>query len=160
MRPSTEQPPGPDFADLYAREIGRFVRELGAYEREEELWTVHGRQGNAPGTLALHIAGNLRHYIGAGLGGTGYVRDRPAEFGRRDVPRAELIAELERCRAEIDPVLRGLTGADMASVYPGEPPERMQGITTRAFLLHLLWHMGWHLGQLYYHRLGGQEASD
>jgi hypothetical protein len=42
----------------------------------------------------------------------------------------------------------------MDRAHPGEVPARLQGITMRAFLLHLLWHVGWHLGHVYYHRLG------
>ncbi len=53
----------------------------------------------------------------------------------------------------------GLDTEAMEAEYPGEAPERMMGIRTRPFLLHLVWHIGWHLGHIYYHRLGGETAG-
>ena len=149
-----EVPPiGSDLAALYGRELDRLVRELEAYPNEALLWSVQGEQRNRPGNLALHVAGNLLHYVGAGLAQTGYVRDRTAEFGSRDVPREELIRELHAARAVVTDTLADVSDVAMGQAYPGTPPSRMVGITTRAFLLHLLWHVGWHTGQVYYHRL-------
>ena len=103
------------------------------------------------GTLALHLAGNLQHYVGARWGGTGYVRDRDAEFARRDVPRAELIAEIERARAAVAAGL-GAVGAEAAR--RGRIPSSSRGcrIRTGDFLVHTAVHLAYHLGQLDAHR--------
>ena len=144
---------GSDLAELFGRELDRLVREVEAYPEEALLWSVQGEQRNRPGNLALHVAGNLLHYVGDGLAQTGYVRDRAAEFGSRDVPREELIRRLHTARAVVTDALADVSDVAMGQAYPGTPPSRMEGITTRAFLLHLLWHVGWHTGQIYYHRL-------
>jgi hypothetical protein len=150
---------GRDFAWILERELERLAREIEAYPSEAALWSTRGGQKNPPGTLALHLVGNLSHFVGAGLGGTAYVRDRTAEFTERDVPRAELLARIEACRETVTDVLESLEDSAVAGVYPAEPPAGMEGITTRALLLHLTWHLGWHLGQIYYHRIGaGEEA--
>ena len=47
------------------------------------------RIGNSVGHLVLHLTGNLNHYIGAKIAGTGYVRDRPREFTDAAEPPAE-----------------------------------------------------------------------
>ena len=80
---------GPD--DLRAvmvRDLRAVMREVSAYATDEDPWREVPGMANCGGTLALHLAGNIRHYVGAVLGGSGYVRDRDGEFLRRDVPRA------------------------------------------------------------------------
>ena len=147
---------GQDLAKIYARELDRLADEVAAYENDSDLWSTStsGAQKNAPGNLALHTGGTLMHFIGAGLGESGYVRDRDLEFSERDLPRAEVVRRINECRDTVVPVLDGLEDVGLGNTYPAEVPARLQGITTRALLLHLLWHVGWHLGHVYYHRLG------
>jgi len=105
---------------------------------------------NVAGTLALHLAGNLQHFLGARLGQTGYVRDRPAEFGRRDVPRLELLREIEAARAGVKAALSGPTKPEVTAEYP----EAVGGskVVTGDYLIHLATHFAYHLGQIDYHR--------
>ncbi|HEX2717348.1 MAG TPA: DUF1572 family protein, partial [Gemmatimonadaceae bacterium] len=100
--------------------------------------------------LALHIAGNLQHFIGAVLGGTGYVRDRDAEFARRDVSRDEILREIDAAIAAIERGLQSI-GDD---ALPGVYPEKVAGreVVTADYLVHLSSHLSYHLGQLDYHR--------
>src|SRR5438067_3683862 len=72
---------------ILARDLRALRREIEAYPNERDLWQVQPGITNSAGNLALHLAGNLQYFVGAVLGGTGYVRDRDAEFKRRDVPR-------------------------------------------------------------------------
>jgi len=65
-----------------------------------------------------------------------------------------VVRRVRECRDAIVPILAGLDDAALAAPHPGRVPPHMQGVTTHAFLLHLLWHVGWHLGHVYYHRLG------
>jgi hypothetical protein len=105
---------------------------------------------NVGGTLVLHLAGNLQHYLGARLGQTGYVRDRAAEFARRDVPRAELIQEIEAARAAVKVALAGSLAPDLEAQFP----EQISGksFVTGDYLVHLATHFAYHLGQVDYHR--------
>jgi hypothetical protein len=144
---------GHDFSVLVARELDRLAGEIEAYDDEADLWRTRGAQENSPGTLALHLCGNLHHNIGAGLGGNGYVRDRPAEFSDR-VGREQLLERIAHCRTVVTGVLDDLDSDELQAVYPGDAPARMVGIRTGPYLGHIVWHMGWHLGQIYYHRMG------
>ena len=81
-------------AALLTRELRCIQRELEKYPSEAQIWQTHPALPNTAGTLALHAAGNLLHFIGSVFGDTGYQRDRDAEFQRRDVPRAELLRAL------------------------------------------------------------------
>ncbi|MCL4866852.1 MAG: DinB family protein, partial [Gemmatimonadales bacterium] len=106
---------------------------------------------NSAGTLSLHAAGNLQHFIGARLGNTGYVRDRPAEFGSRDIPRADLVAELGRA---IDAVGATLASLDPAVLDTEHPDSFTNGkrVSVGVLLGHLATHLTYHLGQVDYHR--------
>lgn len=145
---------GEDLARVIGREIDNVAEEIAAYRDERNLWVTQGAQRNAPGTLALHLAGNIQHFVGAGLGGTGYVRDRNAEFHDRDVPREELLARLRQAR---ESAVRVLTSLDEGTFAEGsfavDLPEAYADMTVRAYMIHLTWHIGWHQGQIYYHRL-------
>ncbi len=139
-----------DVAEILARDLGTLRRELQAYAGEEDLWRVAPGIGNSAGTLALHLLGNLQHYIGAVLGGTGYLRDRDAEFSRRNVPRAEILAEIERTTEVVRRVVPSLEDARLAAEYPEEVGGRR--MTTGHHLIHLVAHFAYHLGQVNYHR--------
>ena len=81
---------------ILERDLATLRREIEAYADEADLWREVPGIANVGGTLVLHLAGNIQHYFGARLGNTGYVRDRPAEFSRRNVSRAELVREAAR----------------------------------------------------------------
>jgi uncharacterized damage-inducible protein DinB len=137
-------------AAALSRDLAALRRELESYPDERAIWTVAPGIANSAGTLALHLAGNLQHFVGAVLGGTGYRRDREAEFTRRNVPRAELIAELQRAEAAVEAVLPGLPDDDLAKQYPEEISG--QRPSTAHALVHLASHLAYHLGQVNYHR--------
>src|SRR3954471_2794078 len=64
------------------KELHELVKEL----TEEEFWTRPLEPANSFGHLVLHLTGNLNHFVGAQLGGTGYVRDRDREFADASPP--------------------------------------------------------------------------
>ena len=139
-----------DLAAILDRDLRTLRRELEAYPDERQIWQPVTGLANTAGTLALHLAGNLKHYVGACWGGTGYVRNRDAEFARRDVPRAELIAEIERARAAV----AGGLGAVGPGELDAEYPELIGGCRVRAgdYLVHTAVHLAYHLGQVDSHR--------
>ena len=148
-----------DFAALFSRELDRLEGEIEQYSNESKLWAVSGNQKNSAGNIALHVCGNLMHYIAEGLGQSGYVRDRGAEFSER-VTRIELIERVRACKMTVTAVLETLDDSLLDEIYPAQAPERMGRVRSRTFLLHLIWHLGWHLGQIYYHRLGGSSQTE
>ncbi|MDX2193831.1 MAG: DinB family protein [Gemmatimonadales bacterium] len=135
---------------LLVRDLDGFRRTLAAFPSDAAVWTVVPALPNGAGTLALHVAGNLRHFIGATLGGTGYVRDRAREFAARDVPRAELVATLDAAAAEVRATLAALPDARLAEFYP--LPLGEHRYVTGDFLQHLATHAAYHLGQADAHR--------
>ncbi|MEO8334887.1 MAG: DinB family protein [bacterium] len=135
---------------LILRELGAVRRSVEAYPNDASIWILPAGLPNAGGTLVLHLAGNLQHYIGALLGGSAYRRDRPAEFSRRDVPRAELLDGLMAAAVSVERTLPTLTPEMLTQPYP--EPIAGHVVTTGIFLVHLASHIAYHLGQLDYHR--------
>lgn len=134
---------------MMARDLRALRRELEAYPDERDIWRVQPGIGNSAGNLTLHLAGNLQHFIGTVLNRTAYVRDRDAEFNRRDVPRAELLREVDAAIAAVG-LLSRMSDAELSKTFP----QPVGGVTlaTGDFLLHLASHFTWHLGQIDYHR--------
>lgn len=143
--PTTE-----DIRLLLTRDLRGFAREVALCPDDEMSWRALPGVTNTVGNLALHVCGNLRHYVGAVLGGTGYVRDRPLEFSRRSGSRAELQQLIETTIQEVTAVLSRLPGDALERDYP----EAVVGavLPTRLFLLHLATHLAHHLGQAGYLR--------
>lgn len=65
---------------------------------------------NSIGNLILHLCGNVRQWIVAGLGSAVDVRNRPAEFTERGpIPKDELLRSLDGVVSEATDVLFRLT---------------------------------------------------
>jgi len=139
-----------ELAALYSRDLARLVQELEAFPDSSTLWQTAPGVTNAAGTLALHVEGNLREYIGRQLGHVEYARDRPLEFSQRGVEKVDLIARIESVRVLIPRVIAGLPEDALAAIYP----EQVLGVpmSTRQFLIHLAGHLNYHLGQIDYLR--------
>jgi hypothetical protein len=135
---------------MIRRELATLERELSAYADERDIWHTPPGITNSAGTLALHLVGNLRHFVGAVLGGSGYVRNRPAEFADRDVPRSDLIDLIRRASSDVERALRRVGPERLDALYPLEVAGSR--LRTLDFLIHLEAHLAYHLGQVDYHR--------
>ena len=137
-------------AGILARDLKALRREVEAYADERDLWRTAPGVANPGGNLALHCAGNLQHFIGGALGGSGYVRNRDAEFGQRQVPRTELLADIDAAIAAVRRGLERVTPQQWEAQYP----LAVGGVTltTGDLMVHLAVHLGYHLGQVDYHR--------
>jgi hypothetical protein len=137
-------------AAILDRDLATLLREVEAYPDERDLWREVPGIANVGGTLVLHLAGNLQHYFGTRLANTGYVRDRPAEFARRNVPRSELVREIGAARAAVKAACAAVNPTQLSAEFP----EVIGGfrVQTADYLVHLAVHFAYHLGQLDYHR--------
>ena len=135
---------------IMIRELQGLKSELLAYQNEGDIWRSVPGLPNTAGTIGLHVAGCLQHFVGAQLGDSGFVRDREAEFSRRDVSVAEIVGELDQTIAALDETFASLEEAAMERPFPQE----IAGVrpTVGEYLVHLLSHLAYHLGQVDYHR--------
>lgn len=139
-----------DLAVLFGRDLRKLKTEINTYTKESLLWKNLPGITNTGGNLCLHLLGNLQHYIGAVLGGSGYIRNRPLEFSSKDVPLSELNRQLDLVIELVPATIRKISGSAMNEYYPEKVFD--YDMTTGYFLVHLLAHLGYHLGQINYHR--------
>ena len=112
---------------------------------DEQIWWRANSQSNSIGNLLLHLSGNVRQWIVAGLGGAEDARDRDAEFEQRDIlSRDDLLGRLRQTLAEAD--------AALAALNPDRLLERfkIQGLEVTALyaMLHVVEHFSMHTGQI------------
>lgn len=135
---------------LFKRDLLQLKAEIEAYQSEENIWKTAPQISNSAGNLCLHLMGNLNYYIGTTIGNSGYVRDRPAEFSKKNVPRTELIKMIEDTIVVLNNTLNSLQDNDLKKEYPLVVFE--DKMSTEFFFTHLTTHLGYHLGQINYHR--------
>lgn len=136
---------------ILLRDLENIKAEIAAFPDDQALWTTPPGISNSAGTLALHAAGNLRHFIGARLGGSGYVRDRDREFAARGLTRDDVAAELELAVAAVRETLGGSRSIDLEAQFPEVVAGRFR-VGTGDWLIHLTTHLAFHLGQIGYLR--------
>jgi hypothetical protein len=136
--------------ELFNRDLNKLKNELNLYKSESNLWIVHKDITNSPGNLCLHIIGNLNAFIGAELGNTGYIRQRNLEFSLKNVPRKDMINQIDDLLVIIENTLSTLTPEDLQKGFPLKVFK--DKMTTEFFLVHLATHLSYHLGQINYHR--------
>nr|WP_294785088.1 DinB family protein [uncultured Flavobacterium sp.] len=135
---------------LFNRDLDKLKFEIESYENESNIWIIDKNISNSAGNLCLHLIGNLNTYVGAEIGKTGYIRNRPLEFSLKDIPKSELIQKIEDTIVVINNALDSLTETDLTAIYPQIVFEKE--MTTGFFLVHLTTHLSYHLGQINYHR--------
>jgi len=135
---------------IYSRDLKKLIAEIQAYQQESNIWKTDQQISNSAGNLCLHLIGNLNAFIGAELGKTGYIRNRPLEFTDKDVPRQLLIEKIEETSIVVNTVLGRLTAEELAADFPLVIFE--QKTSTQYMLVHLATHLAYHLGQINYHR--------
>jgi len=89
----------------YFRHLASRVKRAARSVTEEQLWLRPFPFGNSIGHLVLHLTGNLNHYIGALVAGTGYNRHREREF-------------TDPVRCSLDELLTGFNGRSIWSFGP------------------------------------------
>ncbi len=143
-----------DLAGLTIQEFVRYFRHLAdRVERaamsipEDQLWEKPFSFGNSIGHLILHLTGNLNHYIGALIAGTGYVRHREHEFIDPNRPsRTEVLANFRQAIEMVVQTLEAQDGDGFAIRLADQPP-----IQTRlGMFLVCAAHMNNHIGQMSY----------
>jgi hypothetical protein len=110
-------------AAVGAEAVTELTRAMGKIKHcldqltEEQVWRRAQPALNSIGNLLLHLCGNVRQWIVAGLGGATDVRDRPAEFAERGpIPKGELLRRLETVVGEAKEVLAGLSARQLLDV--------------------------------------------
>ena len=132
----------------YLPKIERCLERL----TEEQIWWRANPDSNSVGNLMLHLAGNARQWIVAGVGGAEDTRERQSEFeagkGGESETRptaSELLARLRATLGEVDAVLARLEPDALLE------RRRIQGLDDVLVLnavFHAVEHFSTHTGQI------------
>jgi hypothetical protein len=136
--------------ELFNRDLNRLKQEIELYKNDKTLWRTEKSIKNSGGNLCMHIIGNLKTFIGNGLAGTNYVRQRELEFSAKDVDRNEMLKQIDETIAVVNQGLNQLTEAQLKGNFPIVIWEEATGMIFT--LIHLHAHLNYHLGQINYHR--------
>ncbi len=132
------------FASYY-EEVRDQVHEIVAPLSTEQLWRKPYAYGNSIGHLLLHLTGNLNHYIGARIAGTGYVRNRPLEFADAlREPKEEVLAAFDRAIDTVAATIRRQLPEDWLAPYsdPTLPDVRIRFSVIQRMAAHAYHHVG------------------
>ena len=112
---------------------------------EEQVWARGSQNENAIGNLVLHLCGNVRQWIIAGVGGQPDVRERDAEFAARG---GVVVAELTRR-------LRGTVDEAVSVIESVTPTRLSQRLLIQQYdesvleaIYHVVEHFSMHTGQI------------
>jgi uncharacterized damage-inducible protein DinB len=135
---------------VFIKDLTKLKEEISLYRDEQSLWLIDKEITNSAGNLCLHLVGNLKHFIGATMGNTGYIRNREQEFAAKNVPQKELIKMVDETIEAVSTTLSNTEDGELEKEYP--LPVFKEKTSTGYFLFHLAAHLGYHLGQINYHR--------
>lgn len=113
----------------------------------DEIWHRPNAQTVSVGNLVLHLCGNVRQWLIAGLGGQPDTRNRPEEFAETGpLPTKVLLHQLDQLRSEITALLPLLSPDQLTQNYT------VQGFqeTGVSILVHVVEHFSYHTGQISY----------
>jgi len=127
----------------YLPKIERCLEQLN----DDQIWWRANSESNSIGNLVLHLCGNARQWIIAGLAGQTDNRQRDAEFAQTDViPRSELREILRTTLAEVEAVITSLDPETLLEkrLIQGKEVEILHA------LFHVTEHFSMHVGQVIY----------
>src|SRR5205085_1452024 len=125
----------------YQPKIERCLERL----TDEQIWWRANEESNSIGNLILHLCGNARQWIVAGIGAEPDARKRDAEFEQRElISRDELLTLLRSTLADVERTLRALDPATVLErrTIQGNDVEILEAV------FHVTEHFSMHAGQI------------
>jgi uncharacterized damage-inducible protein DinB len=129
-----------DFSCRKLEQMAGRIAECCALLTEEQIWARSNASSNAVGNLVLHLSGNVRQWLVAGIGGSPDLRERDAEFAARGGDLTVLMVTV----GEAVRVLRALPGARLSEAI------EIQGfrLTVLEAIYHVVEHFSGHTSQI------------
>ena len=130
--------------EQYAQDYLKLLKSID----EEALWSTDTGIPNSIGTLARHLTGNLNHYFGKAFLNTGYIRTRDREFTDRNIPKAQVIAELDAAARIVRPALETVDEQTLSQPFTSPDGEVYESLGY--YIVHMVMHFAMHYGQADY----------
>ena len=134
-----------DFSIQKLRQLTERIETCLGKLNGEQIWARGGEQENAIGNLVLHLCGNVRQWIIAGVGGARDGRQRNAEFDARGGAAAtELAASLRETIEEAAAVIAQVTSGRLAE----RTVVQNYDVSVMEAIYHVVEHFSTHTGQI------------
>lgn len=130
------------FDESQAR-VNRCLGRLG----EDQVWYRPNGSSNSVGNLVLHLCGNVRQWVIAGLGGAADGRERDAEFAEKGPIPVEALRQM--FNETLDEAADVLDGLDPDSLLAKRPVQCYEE-TGLSIIVHVTEHLSYHTGQITY----------
>ena len=114
---------------------------------EAQIWYRPNKSSNSVGNLVLHLHGNVRQWVVAGLGKNKDVRERQLEFDEQGpVSTKKMLGDMDQLMVEVNAILDNTTSADLLEI------RNVQGFQESglSILVHITEHFSYHVGQMTY----------
>lgn len=131
---------------VYEEGYERIVKCL-SYLSEEEVWHRPNENTVSIGNLILHLSGNVRQWICAGLGEQEDIRERDLEFSTEGgVSKVALCEKIKQTIIDAQAVIEKTTIENLAKKYSVQVYEE----TGLSIVTHVIEHFSYHIGQITY----------
>jgi uncharacterized damage-inducible protein DinB len=120
---------------------------------DEQVWRRPNEASNSAGNLLLHLSGNVRQWVVAGVGGAEDSRNRAQEFAARgQIGKSELLDLLKMTLEEADAVLAKVE-SEYVTALSDAPLQRVCKpqafeVTVLDAIFHVVEHFSYHTGQI------------
>jgi uncharacterized damage-inducible protein DinB len=129
---------------VFHLQVGQ-LRKLAESLDEDSLWWTPPEWNNSVGALARHVTGNISHYVGRGMLGTDYMREREREFSDPPGDRGDLLAGLDAAMGLLEQA--DSTLSEEAWTAPWTSPDSRSFPSLGQFLSSMSCHAAYHNGQ-------------
>lgn len=131
-------------ADKLEQLSGRIQESLGRLAAEQ-IWARGSDKENAAGNLVLHLCGNVRQWIGNGIAGEPFDRDRDSEFQAQGGLSANQLSErLRETVGRACQVVRNLPAARLTE----QITIQNYNVSVLESIYHVVEHFSQHTGQI------------
>jgi uncharacterized damage-inducible protein DinB len=134
-----------EFSQKKLRQLAGRIEDCLGRLTADQVWARGHENENAIGNLVLHLCGNVRQWIIAGVGGKPDIRVRDREFAARgEVEPAELAERLKTTVEEAAAVIDRVTAARLAEHVTIQKYD----IPVLEAIAHVVEHFAQHAGQI------------
>jgi len=132
---------------LFKECVPRLKKCLGELT-EEQIWYRPNEHSNSVGNITLHLCGNVRQWVIAGLGRQPDVRERQQEFDEQGpIATQILIQKVDDLMEEVSQVLDATTPDELLAK---RFVQKIYEETGLSILVHVVEHFSYHVGQVTY----------
>jgi uncharacterized damage-inducible protein DinB len=127
------------------QQLGDRIEDCVSRLNQDQIWTRNTQNANSTGNLVLHLCGNVRQWIGFGIGDQADHRDRDSEFAARGGLEPRQI--VDRLRATVSEAAGIIRHFDAARLMEKVTIQNYE-VTKMEAIYHVVEHFSQHTGQI------------